>query len=299
MTLLELQRRMTADVCRPLTRDFAMQSKTEGGESLTTVANTYIKPNDRLSAFERLEIYNRQYWFRTIGAVSEDFPTLEAVLGKKRFEAIVLAYLRETPSRSWNLRDLSEDLPGFLERQSVLTGRRHRLAVDVARLEWAYIEAFDRAELPAMPAATMQTLRPESTLSLQPHLQLLELAFPVDDLVLAIRQGRADSEVVSSAANLREVRAHSRIPSIRRERIYLAVHRHADSIYYRRLEREWFLILQALRDGYTIQQAVEFALKGIRKKVEEQASLVQGCFALAAELTWIADPFLAPGKTQK
>ncbi len=28
----------------------------------------FIKPNDRLTSFERLEIYNRHYWFRVLSA---------------------------------------------------------------------------------------------------------------------------------------------------------------------------------------------------------------------------------------
>ena len=37
------------------------------------VADTFIKPNDRLTSFERLEIYNRQYWFRLIDCFYDRF----------------------------------------------------------------------------------------------------------------------------------------------------------------------------------------------------------------------------------
>jgi len=57
-----------------------MQTTTEDGVSTGEIAAGYVKPNPRLTSFERLEIYNRQYWFRVIGSVSEDFPALEAVL---------------------------------------------------------------------------------------------------------------------------------------------------------------------------------------------------------------------------
>ena len=33
---------------------------------MRAAASEFIKPNDRLSSFERLEIYNRQYWFRLL-----------------------------------------------------------------------------------------------------------------------------------------------------------------------------------------------------------------------------------------
>lgn len=187
MTLLELQRRMAEDVRRPLTADFEMRDTTDDGASVGAIAASYISPNDRLSSFERLEIYNRQYWFRLISAVSEDFPTLNALLGSKRFDSLILAYLNENPSTSWTLRDLGAKLPSFLEAHPELTGRRHRLAVDVARLEWAYVDAFDRKHRTPLGTAEAQTIGSESRLALQPHLQLLELSYPVDSLGRAVR----------------------------------------------------------------------------------------------------------------
>ena len=100
MNLLELQRRMAEDVRRPLTADFEMQRMSEDGQSTEEIAASCISPNPRLSSLERLEIYNRQYWFRLISAVSEDFPTLNAVIGTKRFDALILAYLQGNPSTS-------------------------------------------------------------------------------------------------------------------------------------------------------------------------------------------------------
>src|ERR1700679_1644056 len=150
MNLLELQRRMEEDVRRPLTADFEMQRMAEDGQSTEELAASYISPNARLSSFERLEIYNRQYWFRLISVVSEDFPTLNAVLGQRRFDALILAYLAENPSTSWTLRDLGARLPAFLESHPEFGGRRHRLAVDIARLEWAYVEAFDGGRRPPL-----------------------------------------------------------------------------------------------------------------------------------------------------
>ena len=97
MTLLELQRRMAEDLRRPLTSNFEMQETAADGEPVEEIAESYIAPNARLSSFERLEIYNRQYWFRLVSAIAEDFPTLNAVLGQKRFDALVLAYLVKKP----------------------------------------------------------------------------------------------------------------------------------------------------------------------------------------------------------
>ena len=153
MNLLELQRRMAEDVMRPLTSDFKMQPSTPDGRSTQELADNYIKPNELLSSFDRLEIYNRQYWFRVIGAVAEDFPALNAVMGEKKFDRLVLAYLRENPSTSFTLRNLGSKLPQWLEHHPEFAPRRHELLLDVARLEWAYVEAFDSAEVAPLTAS--------------------------------------------------------------------------------------------------------------------------------------------------
>jgi hypothetical protein len=290
MTLLELQRRMAEDVRRPLTADYEMRETTDDGASVGAIAASYISPNDRLSSFERLEIYNRQYWFRLISAVSEDFPTLNALLGSKRFDALVLAYLNENPSTSWTLRDLGAKLPSFLEVHPELTGRRHRLAVDVARLEWAYVDAFDQKHRTPLATEEAQAIGSESHLSLQPHLQLLELSYPVDSLVLAFKKRAPEAEIVSSAVSRRESRTRLKLPTMKQERVWLAVHRFDDSVYYRRIDRETFLLLSALRSGATVSTAAALAFEKTKLNVEAQANLLRESFALASELGWFCPP---------
>ncbi len=286
MNLLELQRRMSEDVRRPLTDDFDMKQKAENGRSIHEIAATYVKPNAVLSSFDRLEIYNQQYWFRVIGAVSEDFPALAAVLGPKRFDALVLAYLKENPSTSFSLRNLGANLPFWLEVHPEFSHRRHALLVDVARLEWAYVESFDRAAIVPLTEADFTGLSGNSRLSLQPHLQLLDLQYPVDELVLAVHKATPESDIMSNAVTERKAAARIRLPAMRRREVYLAVHRFEYSIYYRRIDREAYLLLSALQRRHTLSEALEVAFAESGTGSEEQAAKIQEYFAHAAELGW-------------
>jgi hypothetical protein len=290
MNLLELQRRMAHDVTRPLTPDFTMQSEAEDGASIAQIAETYIKPNDRLSSFDRLEIYNRQYWFRVIGAVADDFSALQAVLGSKRFDALVLAYLKENPSTSFTLRNLGAKLPVFLETHPELSSRRHQLALDVARLEWAYVEAYDSAALPPLNESDFSHLTAESTLILQPHVQLLALRFPVDELVLAVHQENPSADILSNAVTERRQRPHTPLPVMRRSTTHLAVHCFDDSVYYRRMDREEYLLLSALQQRLSLSQAIEAAFIHAKLTPEDQAARTRYYFAHAAELGWLCQP---------
>jgi hypothetical protein len=288
MTLLELQRRMSEDVRRPLTREFEMQRFTEDGQPTSSLIDSYIKPNQLLSSFERLEIYNRQYWFRVIGAVSEDYPALNAVLGPKRFDALILAYLKENPSVSFTLRDLGANLPAWLAAHPDFAGARPRLAIEVSRLEWAYVEAFDGASLPPLTTDDFAGLLPDTVLSLQPHLQLLDLQYPVDEIVLAVRKNAPETGIASNAVSKRKRSARINLPKIRRLPIFLAVHRFENLVYYRRIDREQFLLLSAIQKGSSISTAIDRAYAESKVEPGEQASSVRDYFAHASELGWFS-----------
>ena len=77
MDLDQIQRNMFEAVRQPLTANESMRQRTRDGRSLQGIAESIIKPNDRLTSFERLEIYNRQYWLRLLSALAEDFEGLQ------------------------------------------------------------------------------------------------------------------------------------------------------------------------------------------------------------------------------
>jgi hypothetical protein len=64
---------------------------------MTDAVEEFVKPNDRLTSFERLEIYNRQYWFRVLDSFYEDYPGLRAVLGERTFIKMAEASASQLP----------------------------------------------------------------------------------------------------------------------------------------------------------------------------------------------------------
>lgn len=292
MSLTELQREMAAAVMTPLTPNEDMRTKTADGRSMADVAASFITPNSRLSPFERLEIYNRQYWFRVLGALAEDFPALRAVVGGRKFEALSVAYLTRHPSRSFSLRNLGSRLVDWLAAKPEWTGRRHDLVLDVARVEWAYVEAFDSAERTPLTLDQIATLDGGSRLALQPHVQLLALRYRADDLVVALhsRDKRQTSEAGLKHDN--SDAAPVRLPRLRRHPTWVAAHRVDLSVYYRRLEPEEFLTLGALRRGRTLAEALDAGFAGSRTSVVLRPQLVREWFSTWAELGWICAPEL-------
>ena len=176
MTLLELQKRVGAAIMAPLTQHDEISTEWRGE------ADELVKPNDRLTPLERLEIYSRSYWFRVIDCLYDDFPGLAAALGARAFDKLVRAYLADRPSQSFTLRNLGEGLEAWLKARPEYAGKRYDLALDMIRLEWAHIQAFDGEEYKPLGPEDLLELGPDLQVGLQPHLSLLELSYPVDDL---------------------------------------------------------------------------------------------------------------------
>jgi Putative DNA-binding domain len=286
MDLASLQREMAAAVMQPLTKDENMRETASDGRPMDEVAASFIAPNSRLTSFERLEIYNRQYWYRILGALAEDFPALRALIGAQHFEALSIAYLTEHPSRSFTLRNLGSKLPQWLTAHPEHTGRRHRLAVDLARMEWAFVEAFDAPERDPLTQRQIAALQGDSKLTLQPCLQLIALNYPADDLVLELHQ-REKRQTSEAGVAHEDDSAAATIPSLRLRPTWLAVHRVDLSVYYRRIEREEFQTLVALRDGSPLGEALEAGFVSSRIPARKRPDRVQQWFGSWAELGWI------------
>ncbi len=285
MELDRIQRAMFDAIRQPLTAGEGMRQRTHDGKSLRVIATEIIKPNDRLTSFERLEIYNRQYWFRILAALSEDFPGLCAILGERRFEKLAIAYLLGCPSRSFTMRNLGSQLESWLRVHPEHIADFEQIALDMVRLEWAEIEAFDEAAKPKLTEAELPGLGLDPKFELQPYVRLLDLRYPVDDLLIRVRREGKKADIVSNGVTER-TRSRARRRSLPKpQRIFLAVHRAENSVYFKRIDQEAYTILCALRDGKGLSDAVD-AVDWSGRPPEEASAHVQQWFAFWSAQGW-------------
>jgi hypothetical protein len=288
MKLLSIQRQMARAVMTPLTNSERMRTVAPNGRSMRAVASQIIKPNDRLTSFERLEIYNRQYWFRILSGFAEDFPGLRAILGGRRFDALAKAYLTDCPSQSFTLRNLGSRLEAWLRKHPNWAVERQNLAVDMARLEWADIEAFDGKREPSLKPDELAGANPAKLrLRLQPYISLLDLRYPVDDLLLEVRKDAENLDVASNAFSERHKRNRvAVVAKLKPSPIFLAVHRLDEDVYFRRLAREEFEIMSALHAGRSLNAAIDAALRRSPLPAKERAANVENWFRTSSALGW-------------
>ncbi len=280
MKLLELQRRMAADLMRPLTRYDHL--------SRTVNAAEYVAANDRLTSHERLEIYSLSYWYRILDSLYDDFPGLRAILGDEAFHHLSRAYLAAHPSRSFTMRNLGWALEAWLRPRRRYTCGKHALALDMVRLEWAHIEAFDSPSVKPLGPEDLLDLDAGLHMSLQPYITLLDVHYPVDDLRISVSRNENSHDAASNAVTAPRHRATKRKLARRQKApIFIVVHRFDNSVYYRRIEPEGFRILTALRRGDSIGMAVGAGFEGSSLSAEQYQAGIARWFAVWSELGWL------------
>jgi hypothetical protein len=278
---------MATAIVRPLTAGDGMQTRWVDGRPMEKVAAEFVSANDRLSSFERLQLYNRMYWFRLFDAVRDDCPGLVAALGDKAFTRFSQAYLARCPSRSFTLRNLCSRLERFILEKPSLTAPRTALAAEIARFEWAQTVAFDGESLPVVDASLLSRTPPSRLrLGIQPYVTLLDLKYPVDGFLFRVKRRDALRSEASNTPDSDAFRRKVRRAALPKpSRTFVAVHRLHNRLFHKRLDPAAYRILEALRGGRTLTQAISAAGPAVRPRQ------VRTWFKTWMALGW----FCAPG----
>jgi hypothetical protein len=132
MTALRELQRLFADAVRGQGSTKALELRLRGATGL---------------AHNRVAVYADAYLSRLSESLSDDYPKVAGVLGD-RFIQTVRHYVRTHPSDHPSLRHFGRHFPEFLAAAGASDAPPW--VADLARLEWARIEAFDAADSPAL-----------------------------------------------------------------------------------------------------------------------------------------------------
>ncbi len=203
-----------------------------------------------LTALERLGIYGTAYYARLLECLRGEFPVLLHALGQEVFDAFAIGYLQRYPSRSYTLCQLGANFARYLEEtrpeSEVEEGTISwpDFLIDLARLEWNFSEVFDGPGTegePLLDPARLQALPPDQWLDARLEcvccLRLLELRFPVQRYLLAVRRGQ-EPELPDPAET------------------FLAVSRRQFVVRHYELSRPAYELLKALLAGDTISDSI-------------------------------------------
>ncbi len=288
-SLREIQQFVWQAISRPLTGDYQMRKRWIDGRDLNKLADQFVLPSKNLSSFDRLEIYNQQYWYRLLDCFDDDFPGLKSLLGEKRFLDLTREYLSAHPSGCFTLRNLGVNLVSFLRNRTDLIEPEIELCLEMAEFEWARVVAFDGPAKPSIDEHFIKASSPENLkLTLQPYITLLELNHALDVYTVAFNRHERDQSEAGSGKP-RGKRPRHNAPWPVQEKVYLVVHRHENTVYLKRVDLAAFVILSQLQQGETLNDSVIAAVARLETDnivVENLPRDIQDWFSLWMRLGW-------------
>lgn len=235
------------------------------------VAPRIAQGNERLSPIEQIDIYREQFFLRHVDSLRKDFLAVEHAVGHERFEEICKAYLTKHPPASFTLRDVGHAFASFIADDPFL--------VDLARVEWAFIEAFDAADVPPLDPASIATATedqwPGAKLSLHPSVQRLALMYPAHDYRQAVRE-EEDAERPEPRDS------------------FVVVYRAPDALRFADLERDAFRMLDEIAAGQTLADACENAARAASVDLEVFQSKLAGWFQHWTSCGWVSGIHFLP-----
>jgi hypothetical protein len=187
----------------------------------------------------QLAVYQRAYLARLVECVRDDYPLLIQALGDEPFDALATQYVREFPPETNSLNFYSRHFATFLRSRVPLDSS---WAYDLARVEWALIEAIHADGSKTLTSLQFGRLAPEDwprlRLQTSPTLRVLTLNYDISPLVLRLSQAEA---FVAPAPG----------------QSFLAVCRRGNDLWRLPLEPWAAALLEHFERGYTLGGALE------------------------------------------
>ncbi len=126
-------------------------------------AERVITPGPRMTPAERVQIYRDGYRGRLVECLADDYPAVQFLLGEAAFEAMAHDYVAEHPSRSPSLNGFGQSMASFLAARADAAGAPGvgPFAADLARIEWAIVEAIHAAPSPPLTLDRFEHMTPD------------------------------------------------------------------------------------------------------------------------------------------
>ena len=178
--LKEIQEWFASIITQPIDSNNHISPKTPRGLPIVKEAAKFIMPNQSLQAYQRIEIYNQQYWWRLINALQEAFPLLLRLFGFTDFnQTIAISYLKKFPPNDWTLNVLGDRLPKWIKERYKSEDRE--LVLHAAMVDNAFNHAFFIKQMPSLSALDLVSAEASALMKeklyLQPHVQLFKLPY--------------------------------------------------------------------------------------------------------------------------
>lgn len=133
------------------------------------------------------EIYRNNYRHALLRALAQSFPVVEELVGEAFFRAMALSYLEITPPTTRLLRDYGGSFAEFIARFEPAEAVPY--LTDVARFEYALVQAYYASDEGDDPAGNLTALGVESQMRWRGSTQLIRSLYPIVSIWQAHKAG--------------------------------------------------------------------------------------------------------------
>lgn len=247
-------------ISRPIDSENKIIPITPLGNPIEKEAAQFITPSPTLKPFQRIELYNQQYWWRLLSCLHESFPCVVRLFGYRGFnEQIGFPYLVKYPPNHWSLNTLGDRLPKWVEEE--YKKKDKNLVLDSSKIDEAYNEIFLS---PCKASLSEQSIDPEtlfsSIITLQPHVRL----FTFDYELFPFRDALLKEEP--------EYWEENDFPELEKTgKSYFLCYQHPNkSVAWEKIDHAEYALLSRLQTPCSLESAIEWIETD--PKLEEEAS---------------------------
>ncbi|MBI4853182.1 MAG: putative DNA-binding domain-containing protein [Acidobacteria bacterium] len=253
--LERFQRWMSAAIMYKGTDNQALKSTEVEKELPWAEALKFIKPSKTLTQIERIGLYRSMYILRLVDVLKIDFPSIAAYLGDDDYYDFVERYLQVYPSRSYNLNNLSYDVPDFIKTAPKIKNRA--FLYELASLELMLSHIFNVEETPLLTKEDVAAITAE----------VWETA-----KIIPIKAFHLFAFKHNTNAYLEAVQNEVKPPKVKKQDTWLAVYRRNYKLWRLPLSYDAYNMLSDIVAGKTLGDAIVNAIE----KSSESQEVLQG-----------------------
>lgn len=253
-------------ITTPLQSDSSIAPTAPSGNTIESETSRFICPSPTLEPWQRIQIYNQQYWWRLLKILQNVYPMVTRLFGYEGFNKfIAVPYLLKYPSNHWSVDHVGYRLPQWIEEE--YTDEDKEVVYDAACVDLAIDRTFtygtlkpiDLAQLPGEDALSEMLNR---KIFLQPWVTLFELKYDLFRFRDALLEEEVEHWIENDFPDL---------PQGQKNYYYVVYRNENGNVNWDQLSSAEYLILKGFKKGATLQQACD-SLEQKEKELAEEAA---------------------------
>lgn len=235
-------------ITQPIDKNSCINQISPSGNPIELEAATWVSPSPTLQPFQRVELYNKQYWWRLLKVLQDSFPLLTRLFGAFDFnQKVGFPYLAKYPPNHWSLNNLGDRMLIWVEKEYL--EKDVKLISHAVKIDLAYTHAFFAKELTPLSVEDISFHQDilEIPLYLQRHVHLFEL--PYDLFSFRDEFLKQESEYWEEHEFPKLSKAKS---------FYILFRKRNNFVTWKNISEEEFTLLKKIEKGSSIEQICDW-----------------------------------------